>query len=244
MSDIKSLSMYGNLDADALIHLAFLDTVRSQTSGRIDLRKIGDEVFQNNSGFIYNTYERIARNPASPIKLLVTETCWKQVKNSETCREFIRKYCYVPKFTVFNADSKQRFKTKLANYYCFGYQDPKTGEFIPAPMDPDVNENGEKTVSEDAMLMAETARERAFLITLNGQHFVFDKSVSGFNRDRRAGIKAINRECGAYFTINGTQEVSSPFTMAEFGKIIKFNEPHFVLSDDSTKVLAAEQMTN
>ena len=235
MSDDRTFSIYVNLDADVLIHFSSIYAIKSNMQDFEDFENITDGVFRRNQEFLLFIYDKITNDPDGPIKFLVTETVFAQVHNSPQCREFIKNYCYVPKINVTNCVNKTKLASRLACCYCFGYKNPLNGEFIEPPMDIEEDKETHNLMrSADATIMGETTREYAILLTLNGQHFVFNKKTGGFNRDRRLGIKAINEAYGFASKRNGKQTfISQPFTVQEFAEILKRDAYSFIIADDS-----------
>lgn len=238
-----SLSMYISLDADVLRQLAFLDVIMSESTGFVDFQKIGDDVFKENSGFLFYLYNEIAKNPDSKIKLLVTETPYREVKHFPACLNFIKNYCYAPSINMMNVAEKNDEAVKLSAAYCFGYTDEKQGIAYDPSMKTFLNNDGKTRVSRDARNMAEATREGAIFITLNGQDYVFDRSVDGKNNARRQKTVAINKALGYGQIVDGYDITPRPFIVNEIVPILKFkdrNTLRLAFADDATKIKASE----
>lgn len=238
-----SLSMYFSLDADVLRQLAFLDVIMSESTGFVDFKKIGNDVFRENSGYLFYIYNEIAKNPNSNIKLFVTETPYREVKSFPSCLNFIKKYCYTPNMNIMNVTEKNDEAVKLARAYCLGYTDEAQGVVYVPSMKTFLSNEGETRISRDARNMAEATREGAIFITLNGQDYVFDKSLDDKNTIRRDNTIAINKALGYGQIVDGYDITPRPFIVNEIVPTLKHNNRNalkLAFADDKTKIKASE----
>ena len=106
-----------------------------------------------------------------------------------------------------------------------------------------LNNDGKTRVSRDARNMAEATREGAIFITLNGQDYVFDRSVDGKNNARRQKTVAINKALGYGQFVDGFDITPRPFIVNEIVPILKFKAPETIklaLAEDSSKIKMTE----
>ena len=238
----KNLSMYMALDADVLRDLAFLDIAHSENQSVESILSGADDVFANNYYYLEALYNKVVINPTSEFKLLVNETAWREIKHFPHVREFIKKYCYVPKLNIFNVAEKNDEAADLANAYCFGYEDRETGRRIAPAMEP-YAKDGYLRISRDARNMAEATRESAIFVTMNAQDYVFDKHWPMGNKVRKTRIMLINEANNYVKVINGKKYIPQPFPLHVMGNLLMQNERplDFIVADDDFKIKASEE---
>lgn len=162
----------------------------------------------------YNTIRSLKRKCMNgSLKIAILPQVWDEIKENldNREREFLENYCF-----FVEPKNSEDFASKTAK---LAYDYIKSGV-----MD---DENGNKTPTSDAIIMAQSSISGLNLITSNQKHFLFyfhglKGKKKDVVRDRADDIEKINSRHGLYFEMNnGTHFVPRPHSPAEFFELFK-----------------------
>ena len=237
-----SRHVYLALDSNIITDLTYLDVLAFQqntTIENVNITGINSETIKR----YVDIYKKlISMAEKDEIRLLIVNSVYKEIKHSTNLIRFIKKYCYVPNQNIFNQAERIDKIKKLANAYCEPYTDYQ-GNLNKAPMQKVyyaiIDSYGP---TNDAFIMAEATVENAILLTLNAEHFIFDKRKVGNEKSndqsRKIGIVQINKNLN--YCDENQHLTSKPLSMSEFEHIVfKYGTNEFYDANDDTKIKAS-----
>ena len=165
------------------------------------------------NGF-YNTIRSMKRKCINgSLKIIIVPQVWEEIKDNLDNREkeFLQNYCLFlePK----NPEDFAEKTARLATSYI------KTGVMK--------DENGDGSLSSDAIIMAQSSIAGLNLVTCNYKHFLYyfsssKKKNQQHGRERADDIEEINSKFGLYFVMNnGESFVPRPHSPAEYFELYR-----------------------
>lgn len=214
----KSRPYYVAIDSDVLRALVFADIL---LKNKTDFRSVDDFAIKQYGGYLRKILKYMHEDK---LRIVILNNVYQENKHSPSLVSFIVENCYVPNITFENYGKIARSVSTLAKKYCRPYFDQKRGKQMEAPMLATYDANVRADVpTNDAFHMAEATIAGVSIVTLNGQHFVFNKKEEEeIHNSRSKGIQRINIREGYYQQYDDGRIISpKPFTLSVFGPLLK-----------------------
>ena len=224
--------LYIAIDSDILRTLAYLNLLKKE-HGFVDREKVKDHSLKKDLNYFLRLFKAIQNDEIRP---LIVDAVFQESKHSETLVDFMREYCYFPNVNAVNYQEKAQKARELANLYCHEYTYRE--QVYKAPMKSVFVADINKYVpTNDCYIMAQATIENCFLLTSNGQDFIFDKrNEDKSENDRVKGIARINILNGyCEETAEGSYSAPRPLTISNVLGMLKYDEEFTEQVDDKVK---------